>query len=157
MGYRVAAMAELTLKQAAAMAGIPERTLRRWAISGRLAATRHGHAYRVTPDALAAIASASVTLGQDGPANTATVAATTAASGLVAESMAELLRMLDQRDRTIMELSGRLGYMHAELAQAKEQLALQAPQPEPMPTEPAPIVEAVSVPATRRWWRRWLG
>lgn len=64
--------------------------------------------------------------------------------------LVEALRMLDERDRTIMELAGRVGYLQAELTQAREQLALMAPAS----PEPAPAAEATPAPATRPWWRR---
>jgi excisionase family DNA binding protein len=148
-------MAELTVKQAAELAGIPERTMRRWVRSGRVAAVRHGHGYRVSPEAVAAISAGSATLGREAVATTATVVATPAATGPMAESVAELLRMLDQRDRTIMELSGRVGYYQAQVEQLREQLALEAPKAAPVAVEPTAATEAASEPATRPWWRFW--
>jgi hypothetical protein len=64
--------------------------------------------------------------------------------------------MLDQRDRTIMELAGRVGYYQAEVEQLRTTLkALQAPSPEPDGANALP--DAVATPQEpHRWWQRRL-
>ena len=108
----MAAVPGLTTREAATIAEIPERTLRRWVKSGRLAAARRGHSCRIPAEALAPI-----------PAGTGWgEAADRRAADAMAGNMAELLRMPDERDRTILELSGRVGYLQAHLEQARETL-----------------------------------
>jgi excisionase family DNA binding protein len=147
-------MAELTTAQAAELAGVPERTLRRWVTSGHLAATRRGRWYRIRPEDLAAIGATS---GQERPEAERPSAASAASAAMaegMAEHLAELVRLVERQQQTILELSGRCGFLQAENQQLR--LALEAPKVAP---EPTPTVEAVSRPATPIWRALvgWLG
>lgn len=115
----------LTLAEAADRLGVWIYTIRRQVKRGELkaeqVATRHGLAWRVS---LSNLPGVEPTLSSE---------PNQGAQGQGVDSI-RLLAMLDERDRTIMELSGRLGFLQAELQQRDEQLkALQAPQPEPTP------------------------
>ncbi len=149
VGYRVAVMSEmsalLTAKQAAVVAGVSERTVRRWLRSGQVRAVKKAGAYRIHREALAAI------VGQNGhePADTgADTTVTAAAASELSAGVAELTRLVREQQATILELAGRVGYYQAENAQFRERLALMAP-------EPTSTAEATPTPATRRWWRFW--
>ena len=72
-----------------------------------------------------------------------------------AELVGPLVDQIDRLGRRVEELATengrhveRISWLEAELQR------FQAPQPEPMPTEPTPAVEAMLEPARRAWWRR---
>jgi hypothetical protein len=71
-----------------------------------------------------------------------------------ASGMSDALRLIEKLTQQNLELAGRVGYLQAELQQAREQLALAAPK---MASEAGPDPEAISRPATRAWWRFWRG
>jgi hypothetical protein len=63
---------------------------------------------------------------------------------------------VEEKDRTILELAGRCGYYQAENEQLKTTLkALQAPQPELTPMEPASALETAEEPPRGPWRRLW--
>ena len=68
--------------------------------------------------------------------------------GLVRDLQADVMA----RTEAAAMWQARAEMLTAQLDQA--QLALEAPMPEPMPTEPAPAAEAMLEPARRAWWRR---
>ncbi len=132
----------LTLADASARLGISVDTLRRRIKRGevehRLEPTAHGPAYRVSLGVLQTVDSEPRQLAQG-------------------VDTVELLHLVERQQTTIMELSGRLGFLQAELQQRDAViLALQAPQPEPTPESPP----ATAAPAEERpraaWWRRVL-
>jgi hypothetical protein len=128
---------ELTVPAAARVLGISERAVR-WRIqAGTIGATRNGRAWTVYVPA------------DNDPVVDAVVVETQRGS----DAVVELARQLQAREghvrdleRTNMELAGQVGYLQAELAQAREQLAL------------APPVDATPAPVDRpSWWRRIIG
>jgi excisionase family DNA binding protein len=142
----------LSVREAAVMAGVSERTIRRWLRSGQVRAVKRGGSYRIRPNAL------TVMVGQDGTEPTDTGSDTSASNGLdtsdtadmASSGVAELTRLVREQQATIMELAGRVGYFQAENAQLRERLALMAPAA----PEPTVVTEAAREPATRPWWRR---
>jgi excisionase family DNA binding protein len=138
----------LTLAEAADRLGISIYTIRRQVKRGELkaeqVATRHGLAWRVSLSNL------------PGVAPTLSSEPNQVAQGQGLDSL-KLLEMLDERDRTIMELSGRLGFLQAELQQRDEQLkALQAPHAEPTPESPPGTAAPAEDRPRASWWRRVL-
>jgi AraC-like DNA-binding protein len=112
----------LKLREAAGRLGVSERTLRRrirdGSAQGRQVSTPFGAAWEILVGGAGHAAGLPTTPG--GRAN-----------GHTDPALIEALRLLDQRDQTIMELAGRVGYLQAELSQAREQLALVAPSVPP--------------------------
>jgi len=77
---------------------------------------------------------------------------------VISEMLAVITRQ--QSEMIVMAASAAMWQTRAEMLADQldqAQRALQAPQPEPVPTEPTPVVEAVSAPAVRPWWRFWGG
>jgi len=135
----------LPIAEAAAVLGLSEKTIRRRIKAGTLQANRvvtpQGHVWLVNVTGVAS----------PPPGHSVQVSADerqTAMTELTRSVASELTRSLSTR---IEELVRENEQLRARL------LSLQSPQPEPMPAEPAPVVEAVSAPAVRPWWRRWLG
>ena len=134
----------LGLKQAAQQLGVSERTVRRWLTTGKLegrrVSTPFGPGWAIKVDSAPLVAPK----GADmiGTAN--------------APPLAELVALVERQQGRIVELASRLAVAEAEIERLAI-TALQAPQPEPVATEPTPAIEAVSKPVTRPWWRRWLG
>jgi hypothetical protein len=135
----------LTLAQAAGKLGISIYTVRRQVKRGELeaqqVATRHGLTWLVRVGEL--------------PGDLPTVSNEPEQVAQALDTR-ELLRMLDQRDQTIMELAGRVGFLQAELRTAREQLAL-LPPAEPAEVAPTATPEPEATPgaAQRAWWRFW--
>jgi hypothetical protein len=134
----------VTLAEAARRDGVSIDTVRRRMKRGELEArqvpTRHGLAWQVR---LGELQGGVPTVGEP-PMQPAQGVDST-----------ELVRLVRDQQQTIMELSGRVGYLQAELTQARERiLALEAPKAEPVAVEPVAATEAVPEPATRPWWRR---
>jgi AraC-like DNA-binding protein len=130
----------VSLKDAARQLGLSDKTIRRrvkaGTLQGRQAPTPHGPAWQVWVDTAG-------TLDGEG---------TRSVRG---PELLEALRLVRDQQQTIMELSGRVGYLQAELTQARERiLILEAPKTEPADMEPTAAVETASEPSTRRWWRR---
>jgi len=152
----------LTLAEAAERLGISIYTVRRQAKRGELkarqVATRHGLAWQVSLGNL------------PGVAPTVSSTPNQAAESHIVPELLYLIERLqadyrasaERHQQQVMELSGRLGFMQAELQQAREQLALMAPKEEPpgnlsrrMTGFPAPEPEAAPGPAQKPWWRFW--
>ena len=153
--------AYLSAKEAAAVAGVSERTVRRWLASGQLKAVRRGRAFAISHEALAAISG--LDHGQGGhPSDSGQRSGRTADDNGRAADTAELVALIREQQQTILELSGRVGYFQAQLEQARETIrALEAPRDAPLHDERAqestPGAEAPSEPAARPWWRRMFG
>jgi excisionase family DNA binding protein len=122
-----------SVPQAARVLGISERAVRKRITAGSLPAERDGRQWIVYVPA--------VPNGTTGTIDGTTAAPSEPSGGTSA--VPELLMMIREKDRTIMELAGQVGYLQAELAQAREQLALAPPVDDP--------------PERRSWWRRVLG
>jgi hypothetical protein len=132
----------LTLADASARLGISVDTLRRRIQRGevehRLEPTAHGPAYRVSLGVLQTIDSEPRQPAQG-------------------VDTVELLHLVERQQTTIMELSGRLGFLQAELQQRDAViLALLAPQPEPTPESRPATVAAIEERPRASWWRRVL-
>lgn len=148
----------LSARDAAARCGVSDRTVRRWIVSGRLPADRDGRDFRIDPVELAPFIGHPSDPDSDIAAAQADVSAQVPhAAAAVSDGMSDtnkLLEMLDERDRTIMELAGRVGYYQAEVEQLRTTLlALQAPTVTQEPDEPATAPESKQ---RAPWWRRLL-
>jgi excisionase family DNA binding protein len=133
----------LSARDAAARCGVSDRTVRRWIARGRLPAERDGRDFRIDPAELGPLIGQLADNDSDDAAAESDVSeqvphpAAALSDGL--SERIKLLEMLDQRDRTIMELAGRVGYYQAENEQLRTTLkALQAPQEEP------PVQESIA-------------
>lgn len=130
----------LSARQAAAIAGISDRTVRRWIAAGRLLAERDGDDWLITPLALQAALSAA----PDAAQTAAQLAAAAADLAALAARDAALAELVAKQEQTIIELAGRVGWLQSQLQARDERiLALEAPKVEPEP-------EARRAP----WWRR---
>jgi hypothetical protein len=135
----------LPLKDAARALRISEKTARRRVRSGQLQGrqhpSQHGPAGQVWLPSR--VDSAATVDGQGSQA-------------VQTPEALELIRLVERQQQTILELTGRVGYLQAELAQTREQLAL-IPPAEPPEVAPSatPEPEAPPEPAQRAWWRFW--
>jgi excisionase family DNA binding protein len=144
----------LSAKEAAVAAGVSERTVRRWLASGHLKAAKRGRSFAISPEALAAISGHDT--GHDGqPADNGQRPGRTADDSGHAPGVAELAALVREQQRTIIELSGQVGYFQARIQQL--QAALEAPKVEQTTPGPSAAVEAATEPRARPWWRRWWG
>ena len=132
----------MPIVDAAVALGLSEKTIRRRIKAGTLQANRvvtpQGHVWLVNVNGVAS----------PPPGQSVQVSADerqTAMIELTRSVASELTRSLSTR---IEELVRENEQLRARL------LSLHAPQPEPMPTEPAPAAEAMLEPARRAWWRR---
>ena len=169
----------LSARQAAARCGVSERTLRRWIVSGRLAAAQENGAFRIKPEDLAPF----LPQGRSAVATAAAIPLGAAelqhvqeadAAPLQQDAAAHWTRLVEQLHRENLELAGRLGFYQAENLQLKSQvqamqvriLELEAPK-EAAPEPEAGRRSEVSVPsaidgqegssggAFKQFWR-WL-
>ncbi len=156
--------AELTTAEAAALAGVSDRTIRNWIREGRLPAERTEEGRRVRRSDLLALLHERVqaVAGQLplAEAATETVAAATAAETLPETAtalLAKLSAMLEQAaaersererlHRENLELAGRIGFLQAKLQEAEQRVfLLQAP------AETATAAET----SARPWWKRFF-
>jgi excisionase family DNA binding protein len=142
----MAGVSAMSAKEAAGVLGVSEKTARRWVLSGRLRADKHGRSFRIPREAIAAIAGQADSPSPD-----------TGQAGLVAlvdRLTAENSR--PQQDR--FELAGRLGFHQARVQQLEETVkALSAPTasngPEFAQEPTAPAGSTGRAP--RPWWRFW--
>ena len=149
----------LTVPEAATLAGVSERTMRRWAAGGQVRTVVTGHKRRVVADSLLELPARIGQGGQefrlDSGQNSATVHE--------ADRLADLVRDLSERLAEQMAMTAlwmeRARVLSEQLALAAPQSAAERPQDaretaegsEPI-WEPSPASEPVSSP----WWRRWL-
>ena len=135
----------LPLREAAARLGISEKTARRRVkagqLQGRQQGSQHGPAWQVHLPTR--VDTAGTVDGQGSQA-------------VQTPETLELIRLVERQQQTIMELSGRCGYLQAELRTAREQLAL-IPPAEPAEVAPTATPEPEATPgaAQRAWWRFW--
>lgn len=135
----------LSLRDGALHLNVSEKTLRRRVKAGTVQArqvpTQHGQAWEVWVDR-----------GHPSPSTVDGQGTQT----IPALELLEALRLVRDQQQTIMELSGRVGFLQAELGQARERiLVLEAPKEEPVAVEPAPAASAAPAPAVKPWWRFW--
>jgi Helix-turn-helix domain len=164
----------LSVSEAATLAGVSVRTMRRWVTSGQVRTVGNGHRRQVVADSLSGVAA---TNGQNGHGKRSSDRTQTATSDtetdvtVQADRLADLVRELSERlaDQTAMTA---LWMERARIL--TEQLALQAPQPEngtlgastaTQPSDPstepsapagAPDASTADRPIPAPWWRRWL-
>jgi hypothetical protein len=159
---------------AARIAGVHERTIRRWIAAGVLADSpgrSGGHRARlVDVEAVRQLAA-----GLHEP-DTGGLDSRTDPDRPPREpdtSVADFLAVIERQQQTIMELSGRLGFYQARVQSLEEEVKLlsapaacqidkvedQAPDNPTQPTpEPASApVRASQGPPSRPWWRFWGG
>jgi hypothetical protein len=143
----------ITLRAAAEAAGISEKSARRRIKDGYWRARRvdspYGPAWQVW---MASDGSAPTTLDNGNGESPYPVTET------LDSALTSLVALVREQQTTIMELSGRLGFLQAELQQRDAViLALQAPQEEPTPGEEPPATVAAAEERPRAsWWRRVL-
>jgi excisionase family DNA binding protein len=148
----------LTVSEAATLAGVSARTMRRWVNAGQVRTVGHGHGRRVLS---ASLSEPAVTNGQNGHVRVtadrtgSATADTETDSGHEADRLADLVRELTVR---LSEQTGltamwqeRAGTLADRLTAAESQLlALAAPPESPLVARTAPKpVEPTQEP----WWR----
>ncbi len=161
--------AELTTAEAAALAGVSDRTIRNWIKEGRLPAERTEEGRRVRKGDLLVLLHERIqaVAGQlplaEAEAATAETATETVAAAPAAETspepvtalLAKLSALLEQATaersererlhRENLELAGRIGFLQAKPQEAERQIfLLQAPAE----------TETVAETAARPWWKR---
>ncbi len=143
----------LTVQQAAAGAGVSERTVRRWIKEGRLAAdkvpTAQGYEWRVQLDGATCPPGRSGCRvdddrgdGRSAPA----VGGVDSATDEVGEALVRALGLVERLQRENLELAGRVGFLQGKLQEAQAQLLALAPPADPA-AEPARG-------GLRAFWRR---
>jgi len=151
----------LTVPEAATLAGVSVRTMRRWATSGQVRTVGRGHKRRIVASELAA------TNGQPdrSPADKRPPEAATVAGAIEAAHLADLVRELQSRVADLAASAGmwqvRAEVLGHQLEQARGELrALK----EPAPQEPregalegrrAAQAPDPSTETSTPWWRRW--
>ena len=169
----------LTVSEAATLAGVSERTMRRWAAHGHVRTVGRGHRRRIPVSELSdRIGHTDRPSSDNRPPQSAT-----AAVAIEAAHLADLVRELQA---TVTDLAGvaatwqvRADVLSVQLEQARGELrALKAPAPQTLPvsaiasnlgaqpdeptTEPSeppspPVPDPISPsPNGSGWWRRWL-
>jgi excisionase family DNA binding protein len=150
----------VSVQEAAARCGVAERTVRRWIESGRVRSVRTLRGARVDPRDLP---SPPITSGHLNGHVRPDPDEAPDLSGLSGDGhqrpdltvALEALRLVEKLQQQNLELAGRVGYLQAELTQARDRiLALEPPKAEPADVEPTAAAEGDPEPATRRWWRR---
>ena len=140
----------LSARAAATLCGVSERTIRRWVLSGRLAADKHDGTFRISRSALEPfVGHADTSANAAAPA--AAAADTSAAVTALSAHVADLREQLATKDQQISEL-------HTLLAQAQH--ALPAPDTRVGFTSGPPAngvhETPVAPPESKRpWWRLW--
>jgi excisionase family DNA binding protein len=127
----------LTARQAAAVSGVNERTVRRWLRSGELKAGKVGRDFKISSEAFAAFLrarrGATADSGHGAAADAAMPAEPRGVADIPTADSAALLRALDLVDKLTqqnLEMAGRLGFYQAE---NQRLLALVAPTEAPQP------------------------
>ncbi len=135
-----------SVPEAARVLGISERAVRKRIVAGSLDAERDGHQWIV-------FLPAELDPEPGGPNGPDAVPGGTSAAELggtravPAEALSDLVALVERQQQTIMELSGRCGWLQARLEDAQAQLALRSPDSD------------AERPPRRSWRRlwRWLG
>jgi hypothetical protein len=151
----------LTVSEAATVAGVSVRTMRRWAAGGQVRTVGKGHGRKVVAASLSELSASTVTIGQDDrpevTAETArsATAATETANGHEADRLADLVRELSQR---LAEQTAMTALWMERARVLSDQLALPAPEASQTTTagqETAPVSESTTE-APAHWWRSWV-
>jgi len=151
----------LSVPEAAKVAGVSERTMRRWATSGHVRTVGRGHMRRIPASEVAAMnGHVNGQVGHPESDDRPATAATADESG----HLAELVRELQDR---VADLAGAAGMWQARAMMLEERMkALEAPKPvpefvppavhDPQPApDPFPVPNPPSPNAAPSRWRRW--
>jgi len=149
----------VTIQVAAGRCKVAERTVRRWVAAGRVRTRPGRRGILVAVEDLTRVAAESGQFeaeSQDSPDSPVggSDMPGTGRLGPDVSVIGDALRLVEKLQEENRNLAGQVGYYQAQVEQLREQLALPAPQPEPVATESTPAVEATPAPATRPWWRR---
>jgi len=159
----------LTIQQAAGVAGVSERTVRRWIKEGRLAAekvpTAQGYEWRVqvpggwcpsSRPARRVAGETNVRVPGTMPIAAPPVAGPVESSA--GEGLVRALALVERLQRENLELAGRVGFLQGQLQETQAQLLALAP-PAAAPVAPAPLAVAEPLasgrPSPGRWRRLW--
>jgi hypothetical protein len=156
----------LSARQAADHCGVSEKTVRNWIATGKLSAEKVDGTFQIAVEALDAVvrghlhgsaaaepmaAKSAESFRGRSATSTGTTAdrpADTPADGVIA--LIEALRLIDKLQDANQQLAGQVGFLQAQLEQAREQLRLLAPPPTPVaptPVAPTPAADAADVRA----------
>ena len=143
----------LSVPEAAKVAGVSERTMRRWATNGHVRTVGRGHARRIPASELAAMnGHGNGQVGHPGSDERPAQTATADESG----HLADLVRELQDR---VADLAGAAAMWQARAMMLEEHMkALEAPKPVSEFVPPAvhdPVPPSPNA-APRRWRRWWL-
>jgi len=144
----------LTVSDAATLAGVSARTMRRWAASGQVRTVGRGHGRRVAAASLLDLPATEGQTGQEQRSHDDTVAATSdteTASGHEAGHLAALVRALTER---LAEQTGLTAMWQERARMLSDQLALEAPKSPPDASTAPQTVEPPTDTPTPLW--RWL-
>lgn len=146
----------LTIPEAATVARVSARTMRRWATSGQVRTVGSGHGRRVVAASLSDQTATVDTNGQADRPVEDTVSATTVTetdSGHEVGHLADLVRELSTR---LADQTALTAIWQERARVLGDQLALAAPVAQP---EPAAVTtpSGPAVPIWRRWWSLALG
>ena len=172
-GRRMAETSELlTVAAAARLAGVSERTMRRWAASGQVRTVGRGHARRIPASEVVVISDSRGRVEADNRMATA----------VMAEEAGHLAALVRELQARVTELAGAAGMWQARALMLEERVrALEAPhshdapespvdanlgaepgeptaEPSDPPAEPPPLLAPDPLPSKPNgrspWWRR---
>jgi len=124
----------LTVPDAAKVAGVSERTMRRWATNGQVRTVGRGHRRRVVADSLSEPPATNGRRGHEGRSPDVTVSATTATGTVMAAEAGHLADLVRELTARVSDLSATAGMWQARARVLEERvLALEAPKTEPGP------------------------
>ncbi len=154
-------VAGLTVQQAAAAAGVSERTIRRRIKEGSLAAekvpTAQGYEWRVQLDGVACLpGSRPCRVDDDRPVG-ATMPAADRVDGAaeeVGEALVRALGLVERLQRENLELAGRVGFLQGKLQETQAQLLALAPPAAASGAAPAVPAAGPVRGGLRAFWRR---
>lgn len=157
----------LSAREAADYCGVSEKTVRNWISSGRLFAERSAASFRISREQLDPFRRSSApqsTGAERKSAESAPEVCTRPADSADTVPVADVLELVREAQADALAKAeaaamwqARAELLAGELADARKQLlALQAPQPEPAPQQPAVAVEPAEEPSRAPWWRRLL-
>jgi hypothetical protein len=155
----------VTLHEAAAALGISvdtvRRRLKRGEMDGRQVPTKFGPSWEVRLGVTATYASAPRSMHPPAastpdanvpPLDVAPYGTLNELVGLIERQQTEHRLALEQKDRTIMELAGRCGFLQGQLQATQERLLML--EAGPSIAEPEPVQEASSDAPRAPWWQR---
>jgi excisionase family DNA binding protein len=148
----------LSARAAAELAGVDERTVRRWVQSGQLAADKRGGRFRIPRSALGPFIQQS-DRHLDGHERAAAAEADVSAAPDNSVVSLELVRLVAKLQEENRVMAGRIGWLEAQIEHLK---ALPAAPPDTLPealrgdSGGVPVETAQEPSAAKRpWWRFW--